>query len=142
MRRSVLLAALVVGIAPALLAATDNQATKPVKPATATITGCLSGPNDEGVFELKTTTTTVEVGGFADLKDHVGHEVKLTGTWVKTGAEIGEKEDLEKEAKEAKEAQAKEAKGKVPAGSKVEKERHLKVSNVQHIADNCNAMKK
>jgi hypothetical protein len=45
-----------------------------------TLTGCLSGPNDEGVYELKHGKRTVEMGGLDDLSKHVGHEVKLHGS--------------------------------------------------------------
>lgn len=87
----------------------------------ATLTGCLSGPNSEGVYELKHGKKTAEVGGLDDLSKHVGHEVKLHGSWAKSGSEIGEKE----EAKGGKEG--KEEKG----------ERHFKVSSIDMIADSC-----
>lgn len=62
-----------------------------------TITGCLSGPNSEGAFILKPLKgRAFEVGGYDQLKSHVGHTVKVTGTWAKSGAEIGENEANEK----------------------------------------------
>src|SRR4051812_37658640 len=62
-----------------------------------TITGCLSGPNSEGAFILKPMKgRAFEVGGNDQLKSHVGHTVKLSGTWAKSGAEIGENEANEK----------------------------------------------
>ncbi len=85
----------------------------------ATITGCLKGPNSEGVYELTNTNQKheIEVGGSPDLAEHVGHTVKLTGKWVKSGADIGEKEE---------------------AGKEEEKnERHFKVGSVKHIAAGC-----
>ena len=59
----------------------------------AVLSGCLSGPNDEGVYVLKSGKRSVEVGGNDDLSKHVNHEVKLHGTWAKSGADIGEKQD-------------------------------------------------
>lgn len=90
----------------------------------ATLTGCLSGPNDEGAYELKNGKREVEVGGLDDLSKHVGHKVRLHGAWTKSSAEIGEKE---KEGSEAKEV--KEEKG----------ERHFKVASIDHISDTCPA---
>jgi hypothetical protein len=84
-----------------------------------TLSGCLSGPNDEGAYVLTTSRgKKIEVGGTDDLKAHVGHEVKLTGTWAKSGKDIGEDEKKESAEKE---------KG----------ERHFKVASVQHISPTC-----
>jgi hypothetical protein len=88
----------------------------------ATLTGCLSGPNSEGVYTIKHGRREVEVGGLDDLSKHVGHEVKLHGSWAKSGSAIGEKE-------EAGTKESKEEKG----------ERHFKVSSIDHISDTCNA---
>lgn len=93
-----------------------------------TVRGCLSGPNAEGAYILKTAKGhAFEVGGDDQLKSHVGHEVKLTGTWVKSGSEIGENESAEKNEK----SESAEHHGVA--------ERHFKVSNIQHIADSCSA---
>ena len=85
-----------------------------------TVTGCLAGPNDEGVYTRTNGRYTkgLEVGGNDDLKSHVGHQVKLSGTWA-SAADIGEKE---------------------PAGEKKENEKaekHLKVSSITHVSDSC-----
>ena len=93
----------------------------------ATLTGCLSGPNDEGVYELKSGKKEVEVGGLDDLSKHVGHKVRLHGSWAKSGEEIGEKENAASEAKEGKEG--KEEKG----------EHHFKVASIDHLSDTCAA---
>ncbi len=96
----------------------------------ATLTGCLSGPNDEGAYELKRGPHTVEVGGLDDLSKHVGHEVRLHGSWTKSGSEIGEKENEAAEKKEGKEGkEGKEEKG----------ERHFKVTSIDHMKDSCPA---
>jgi hypothetical protein len=90
----------------------------------ATLTGCLSGPNDEGAYELKSGKREVEVGGLDDLSKHVGHKVRLHGAWTKSSAEIGEKENAESEAKEGKEEKG---------------ERHFKVASIDHVSDTCAA---
>ena len=91
-----------------------------------TVTGCLSGPNDEGAYVLKSNKgRSFEVGGNDQLKQHVGHTVRLTGSWVKSGAEIGENESAEKNEK----SEGSEHHGVA--------ERHFKVTDIQHISDSC-----
>jgi hypothetical protein len=91
-----------------------------------TISGCLSGPNSEGVYVLKTMKgRSIEVGGNDQLKSHVGHTVKLTGMWQKSGAAIGENESAEKNESANKSEHGKEA------------ERHFKVADIQHVSDSC-----
>lgn len=91
-----------------------------------TVKGCLSGPNSEGAYVLKTAKGhAFEVGGNDQLKSHVGHEVKLTGTWVKSGSEIGENESAEKNEK----SESAEHHGVA--------EHHFKVTDIQHISDTC-----
>src|SRR5436305_7604515 len=86
-------AIVVVALSATATAQTDKSTTK----SQHTVTGCLSGPNSEGAFVLKPTKgRAFEVGGNDQLKSHVGHTVKLTGTWAKSGAEIGENETNEK----------------------------------------------
>lgn len=88
-----------------------------------TLSGCLSGPNEEGAYELHRGTKKVEVGGNDDLSKHVGHSVKLHGMWAKSGSEIGEKENAENgEAKGAKEEKG---------------ERRLKVTSIDQVSDTC-----
>ncbi len=84
------------------------------------LSGCLSGPNAENAYVLTNGRHRkgVEVGGLDELKDHVGHQVKLTGMWAKSGADIGENE---------------------PAGKSEKGERHFKVTKVTHVADSCTA---
>ena len=88
------------------------------------ISGCLSGPNSEGAYDLKRKEAPhqVEVGGIEDLAKHVGHAVMLTGEWVKSGAEIGEKEmSGEREEHEHHDGA----------------DKHFKVSAVQHVSTDC-----
>lgn len=88
-----------------------------------TVTGCLSGPNDEGAYMLKPMKgRAFEVGGNDQLKQHVGHTVRLTGTWVKSGAEIGENESAEKNESSEHHGAA---------------ERHFKVTDIHHISATC-----
>lgn len=91
-----------------------------------TVTGCLSGPNDEGLYTLTNGhyKKGLEVGGNDELKSHVGHEVKLTGAWA-SESELG--------AKETK-AEANESKSEA-------KEKHMKVSKIDHISDTCTSAK-
>jgi hypothetical protein len=92
------------------------------------MTGCLSGPNDEGAYVLKSNKgRSFEVGGNDQLKQHVGHTVRLTGSWVKSGSEIGENEAAEKNEK----SEGAEHHGVA--------ERHFKVTDIQHIADTCSS---
>lgn len=90
-------------------------------PKESSMTGCLSGPNTEGAYLLKNGhyRRGMEVGGMDGLKAHVGHQVKLTGTWAKEGSEIGETE----------------AKGE--KGEKEANEKHFKVSKVDMVSETC-----
>src|SRR6185437_10270531 len=106
----------------------EKGAAKKGAAGSATLTGCLSGPNDEGVYELKSGKRTVEVGGLDDLSKHVGHEVRLHGSWAKSGSEIGEKE--EKGGSEAAEKKG---------GNEEKGERHFKVASIDHLKDTCTA---
>jgi hypothetical protein len=106
-------------------AGTDEHAAHKKGGGGGTLTGCLSGPNDEGVYDLKSGKRTVEVGGLDDLSKHVGHEVRLHGSWAKSGSEIGEKEAAGgSESKEGKEEKG---------------ERHFKVASIDHVSDTCKA---
>ena len=92
------------------------------------VTGCLSGPNAEGAYVLKSNKgRAFEVGGNDQLKQHVGHTVRLTGSWAKSGSEIGENESAEKNEK----SERKEHHGVA--------ERHFKVTDIQHISDSCSS---
>ncbi len=90
------------------------------------ISGCLSGPNSEGAYVLKTDKGPVTIAEDSQLKEHVGHEVKLTGEFT-SAAGIGEKESAEKNEAGAKSGMAEKGKN----------ERQFKVSKIDHIADTC-----
>ena len=99
----------------------ETHTKKSTKSGGTTLKGCLSGPNSEGAYELKSGKKTVEVGGNDELSKHVGHEVKLHGSWS-SSAGVGEKEEKE-------EAKKGEEKG----------EKHFKVASIEHVSDTCPA---
>lgn len=163
MYRTFLSILFVLAVAAALSAqsstATQSSSTAKSNDKSATLTGCLSGPNDEGAYMLKTGRHSVEVGGSDDLKAHVGHEVKLSGSWASSGSAIGEREENESaehgkagtaEAGEKAEAnEAGEHHGKAEAneagehhGKSEAHERHFKVSSVAMVADTCSGTAK
>ena len=121
---ALVIAAFLVLVATSVVAQESSSTAK----KDSTVKGCLSGPNSEGAYILKTAKgRAFEVGGNDELKSHVGHEVKLTGNWVKSGSEIGENESAEKNEK----SEAAEHHGVA--------EHHFKVSNIQHVSDTCSA---
>jgi hypothetical protein len=67
-----------------LSAAVQEPATAPSRAKTSTLIGCLSGPNSEGNYTLRSMTYRrgVEVLGPDDLKADSGAKVELTGSWV------------------------------------------------------------
>lgn len=87
-----------------------------------TLTGCLNAPNEEGAYTLVNHRYQhgVVVGGNDELPKHVGHEVKLTGTWA-SAKDIGVDT------------------GKQPQAGKqmAYKLKHFKVDSIQHIAETC-----
>ena len=85
------------------------------------LTGCLSEGTEPGTFVLTHGKHKTMVTGSDELKNHVGHEVKLKGTMEK-GAMAESNESAATEAKEKKSGK---------------EERELKVSNIQHISDTC-----
>jgi hypothetical protein len=132
MYRTFLSIAVALALSTMMTAQTQSGESSKSESKSATLTGCLSGPNDEGAYELKSESRSVEVGGSDELKAHVGHEVKLTGSWARSGSEIGETE------KESSAAGAK----KEEAGKKEAGERHFKVSGVTMVSDTCTSAKK
>jgi hypothetical protein len=120
----ILVAAAVFGFAMSVTAAAQTPST--AKSGQTSVTGCLSGPNDEGAFVLKPAKgRAFEVGGNDQLKEHVGHTVRLTGNWVKSGSEIGENESAEQNEKH----EGTEHHGVA--------ERHFKVADIHHISASC-----
>src|SRR5271165_912962 len=64
-------------------ATSGDQITKPAGAKGSTLIGCLSGPDKEGKYTLRSMNhrTGVEVVGPDDLKKNSGAKVKLTGNW-------------------------------------------------------------
>src|SRR4051812_27095006 len=95
-KRQTILTALLVLLSLATFAQTRQRAT-PAAAGGATLTGCLNGPNAENAYIVTTRQYKrgVEVGmpNSDDLSKHAGHKVRLTGSWAKSGGEIGERED-------------------------------------------------
>ena len=60
-----------------------DQITKPAGAQGTTVIGCLSGPDKDGKYELRSMQhrTGVQVLGPDDLKNDSGGKVKLTGSW-------------------------------------------------------------
>ena len=60
------------------------QAAKPAGAKSSTLIGCLSGPDPDGKYTLRSMShrTGVQVLGSEDLKTDSGSKVKLTGSWV------------------------------------------------------------
>src|SRR5271166_5352689 len=65
-------------------ATSGDQITKPAGAKGSTLIGCLSGPDKEGKYTLRSMNhrTGVEVLGPDDLKNDSGAKVKLTGAWL------------------------------------------------------------
>ncbi len=106
-------------------ASTESSSTDTSMKGTAkesTLTGCLSGPNADNNYVLTNGRHRkgVEVTGSDELKNHVGHKVKLTGTWQK-GAEAS--------------AGTEAGGGKASAKTM----RTFNVTKIDHIADSCTA---
>jgi hypothetical protein len=64
-------------------ATSGDQITKPPSVKGSTVIGCLSGPDKEGKYTLRSMhyRTGVQVLGGDDLKTDSGSKVKLTGQW-------------------------------------------------------------
>ena len=85
------------------------------------LTGCLSEGTEPGTFVLTHGKHKTMLTGSDELKNHVGHEVKVTGAWEE-GAMAESNESAATEANEKKSGK---------------EEHELKVSNIQHISDTC-----
>jgi hypothetical protein len=124
MTRSFILGSILsVALAPALaVAGGENKGDKTQDKGKTSLTGCLSQGSQEGTYTLKTKdqAKSVEVAGLAHLKDHVGHEVKLTGEWME-GTHAGQAQTGTKET----------------ASSDKSAHRHFMVKDIQHIAASC-----
>ena len=74
------------GQGPAAVSALQDSGTQSGQPGAAkgsSVTGCLSGPDGDDIYTLRSMQhrTGVQVVGPDDLKDASGGKVKLTGSW-------------------------------------------------------------
>lgn len=77
------------------------------------ITGCLSAGGPQGLYVLQHGAKKIDVGGNDELSKHVGHTVKLHGSWAKA-SDLGKMPKIEKGAKP---------------------HQYFKVASIDHIAD-------
>jgi hypothetical protein len=80
-----------------------------------TFTGCLQSTSEEDVFILTTDASTVEVRGISTLKDHLGHRVTVTGSWMEGRSDVSGKE----------------------RASTRDRDRHLAVTSVRQVSVTC-----
>jgi hypothetical protein len=90
------------------------------------LTGCVSGPDANGDYTLTNGhhKKGVELTGSDELKQHVGHEVRIAGNWTRESA-----------AKEQSETKAESGEEKTSARP----ERVFQVSNITMVSDTCRA---
>jgi hypothetical protein len=65
-------------------AISGDQVTKPAGAKSSTLIGCLSGPDSDGKYTLRSMSyrTGLQVLGPDELKNDSGSKVKLTGWWI------------------------------------------------------------
>jgi hypothetical protein len=126
MKKLLSLIALVLCLSCAALAQDAAKTKKPTEPKTSQLTGCVTGPNAEGAYMLTNGhyKKGVEIGGNDELKNHVGHQVRMTGTWSDAKS-IGVTEQAEKTA--------------AKSGSNTAGQRKFKVATLNVLADTCPA---
>jgi hypothetical protein len=84
MKRLLLLLAVAVAFTFTAVAQTSDTSKTSKSSKEATLTGCISAqPDSNGNYTLSNSRYKkgVEVGPTDKVKDHAGHQVKLTGTW-------------------------------------------------------------
>jgi hypothetical protein len=65
----------------------------------AQVTGCLARQEHAGSYQVKTGSgAVIDLTGLDDLKNHVGQQVTVYGTWSR--AEAGDKDDDDDEREE------------------------------------------
>ena len=81
-----------------------------------TITGCLQG--SQGAYTLKHGSKEIAVTSSEDLSAHVGHQVKLHGSWAGAGSSES---------------------GSTPSstGEKGSKDRTFNATSIDHVSDTC-----
>jgi hypothetical protein len=143
MTRSLILGSILsVALAPLALAGHETpggaKGDKAQAKGKTTLSGCLTQGTQEGVYTLKTKAQAkeVEVRGAA-LKEHLGHEVKLTGEWM-DGSHAGQSSSTSTSGSTGSPAGSGGTAGtKETARSDKGSDRHFMVSNIEHIAAIC-----
>src|SRR5437868_1716240 len=69
---------------------TTKKSTRTAASKGNTITGCIEKSGDNYMIKNGRYKNGVKVTGSDDLSPHVGHTVKLTGTWASAAASTGE----------------------------------------------------
>lgn len=80
-----------------------------------TLTGCLQG--SQGAYTLKHGSKEVPVTSSEDLSAHVGHQVKLHGSWASAGSS--------------------DSATPSSTGEKGSKDRTFNATSVDHVSDTC-----
>lgn len=136
MRIALYLAAIVaLAAAPSAVQAGGDKSTSTSdkdKDKATTLSGCLSTTGDSNVYRLKTKDKEVEIRGTDSLKDHVGHEVKLTGQWMAGTSSSSSSSSSMSGSQTA---------GKETARTDGSIGRHFMVSNIEHVATTCTTTK-
>jgi hypothetical protein len=103
-----------------------DQITKPAGAKESTLIGCLTGPNEDGKYTLRSMNhrTGVEILGPDNLKKDSGTKVKLTGNW----------QPPQPEANTTANAATSPANGKVTAPVEM---RRFQVTDVEVVAKTC-----
>ena len=91
-----------------------------------TVKGCIEQSGNDFVLKGK-RNHNIELISSEDLKPHVGHTVKVTGTWTTEAAEASGAGAMPESDKNSAAA----------SGHKEGKEKHLRVSNVEMVAETC-----
>src|SRR5271166_1607363 len=88
-------------------AVSGDKLTKPAGAKSATLIGCLSGPDSNGRYTLRSMEhrTGLQVLGPDDLKRDSGSKVKLTGWWIPGDQPVESKQEKEKRKFQASEVE-------------------------------------
>ena len=112
--------------------ATHHAGMKADKGGEKTLTGCVAQEPGENEFMLKTGgKRNIELETTEDLKPHIGHTVKVTGTWDMAADKAEAKGDHA--AMEKKEGADHNEMGE----HKGMKEHHLKVTRMEMVSETC-----
>ena len=98
-----------------------------------TISGCLSGT--QGAYTLKHGSKEVPVTSSEDLSAHIGHEVKLHGSWEKGGASsAGSTSGSDTSAASANS-------GTSSGGGKAKGDKTFNATSVEMVSESCGGKK-